>query len=127
MGSEIETYDIVPKASTELLHLRIFEFQLLCKVLLPFGESRFHLSKLNLESDPFFPQLLSFRALLVLQALPLVHLTFEVRVTPLKFSIGVLELVLFVLDAIEPQRFAFERRLQCGRLCFEIFDLFLES
>ena len=101
-GPEIETHDIVPKAGTESLYFRIFQLHLLCKVLLPLRESSFHLSKLDFESDPLFPQLLGFRALLVLQALPLVHLTFEVRVTPLKFGIGVLEFVLLVLDAIEP-------------------------
>ena len=111
MEPEIETYDIVPKAGTELLHLRIFDFQFLCNVLLPFRESSFHLSKLNFESDPLFPQLLGFRALLILQALPLVHLTFEVGVAPLKFGIGILELVLLVFDPIEPQSFASKRRL----------------
>jgi len=127
MGPKIKTHDIVPKTVTKPPHPRIFEFQLLCNVLLSFRKSSFHLSKLNFESNPLFPQLLSFRALLVLQALPLVHLTFEVRVAPLKFGVGALELVLLVFDAIEPQRFTFERRLQCGRLCFEVLNLFLES
>ena len=77
-------------------------------MLLPLRESSLHLSTLDFKSDPLFPQLLSLRAFLVLQVLPLVHLAFEVRVTPLEFGIGTLEFVLLVLDVIEPQGLAAE-------------------
>lgn len=89
--------------------------------------SSFHFSNLNFKGDPLFPQLLDFCAFLVLQVLPLVYLAFEVCVAPLEFDVDILELVLFVLDVIETQRFAFEGGLQGGRLLFEILDLFLEA
>ena len=80
------------------------------------GESNLHFSKLDLQSDPLLPQLLRFRALFVLQTLPLVHLTFQVRITLLKFGVGTLELVLFVLDASKSQKLPFEGRFQVSTL-----------
>jgi len=127
MGEKTETHNIILKAGTKLLDFRPSEFQFLCEVLLPLREPSFHLSKFNFESDPLFPQLLGFRALLVLQALPLVHLTFEVRVTPFEFGVGIFKLVLLVLDTVESQRLAFEGGLEGGRLRFEVLYLFLES
>ena len=106
-----ETHNIVLEACAELVDLRLLEFQFFREVLLPLRKPTFHLSKPDFESDPLFPQLLGLRTFLVLQILPLVHLAFEVCVTPLKFGVGILELVLLVLDAIKSQRFAVERGL----------------
>jgi len=127
MGEKIETHNIVLKAGTKLFDFRPSELQLLCEVLFPLREPSFHFSKFNFESDTLFPQLLGFRTLLVLQVLPLVYLTFEVRVTPFEFGVGILKLVLLVLDAVESQRLAFEGGLEGGRLRFEVLYLFLES
>lgn len=110
-GSESGTHNIILKAGTEPLNLCFLEIQFLCKMLLSLRMSTFQFSKLNFEGDSLLPQLLGFRALLVLQTLPLVHLAFEIRITPLKFSVGILDLVLFILDPLISQRLAFEGRL----------------